>query len=80
MPELIQHLILVTFGFVLLWLLKPYPLRKWSGVGLLMAGLAGLFTAGQEHWLGFEQESLALLALSVGLALLLTRRRYAAVD
>jgi hypothetical protein len=45
-----------------------------------MAGLAGLFTAGQEHWLGFEQESLALLALSVGLALLLTRRRYAAVD
>ncbi|MGE8325368.1 hypothetical protein [Pseudomonas urmiensis] len=80
MSEVIQTVIVVALAFVLHWWVKPYPLRKWLGVALVVLGAVGCIALSQTHLLGFDLGLMASFAVPIGVVLFMTRRHYAAVD
>jgi hypothetical protein len=79
MPDITQTMVLVVLAFLLDRLLKSYLLRKWLGVTLLVAGVIGCVTVGSDQVLGFDLELLSVVAVPMGVALFLTRRRFVEV-
>ena len=75
MPYIMQTVALLILGAIVVQFLKPYLLRKWLGLVLLAAGLVEILNVGQQQFLGFDLELLALLAVPLGGVLFLTRRR-----
>ncbi|WP_153387442.1 hypothetical protein THH46_00460 [Pseudomonas sp. NA13] len=53
MSEITQMIIALALSFLLDRFLKPYLLRKWLGVALVVAGAVGCVVAGQTRLLGF---------------------------
>ncbi len=79
MFEITQLVIALVLFFLLDQFLKPYPLRKWLGVALLVAGAIGCVSAGQVFVMGADLGLLSVFALALGVGLFLKRRRFVEV-
>lgn len=76
MSEITQTVIVVALAFLLDRFLKPYPLRKWLGVTLVVAGAIGCVAVSQTQLLGFDLGLMSVLAVPLGAGLFVTRRRF----
>ncbi|QJQ20434.1 hypothetical protein HG549_11000 [Pseudomonas sp. SK] len=76
MSEPIQVVIFVALAFLFERVLKPYRLRKWLGVAMIIAGLIGSVALSRTHLQGFDLGLMSALAVLVGIGLFLTRRRF----
>lgn len=76
MSEITQAVIFVALAFVFERFMKPYLLRKWLGVALVIAGLIGCIALSQARLQGFDLGLISALAVPVGLGLFLSRRRF----
>ncbi|WP_052752640.1 hypothetical protein [Pseudomonas sp. CCOS 191] len=56
--------------------LKPYPLRKWLGVALVVVGFAGCIVVSQARLFGLDLGLLSVLATGLGVGLFVRRRRF----
>lgn len=76
MSEITQMMIGLALAFLLDRFLKPYPLRKWLGVALVVVGAVGCVAASQVRLLGFDMGLMAVFAVGVGVGLFMKRRRF----
>ncbi|WP_339482476.1 MULTISPECIES: hypothetical protein [unclassified Pseudomonas] len=76
MSEITQLVIALVVSFLLDRFLKPYLLRKWLGVVLVVAGAVGCVLAGQTRVLGFDLGLLSVFAVPIGMGLFSKRRRF----
>ncbi|WP_339491066.1 hypothetical protein [Pseudomonas rhizophila] len=76
MSEITQLVIGLVVSFLLDRFLKPYLLRKWLGVVLVVAGAVGCVLAGQTRLLGFDLGLLSVFAVGIGMGLFMKRRRF----
>ncbi|QWA29807.1 hypothetical protein [Pseudomonas sp. RC3H12] len=56
--------------------LRPYPLRKWLGVALVVVGVAGCIIVSQARLYGLDLGLLSVLATGLGVGLFVRRRRF----
>jgi hypothetical protein len=76
MSDITQLVIALVVSFLLDRFLKPYLLRKWLGVVLVVAGAVGCVLAGQTRLLGFDMGLLSIFAVPIGMGLFMKRRRF----
>ena len=76
MSEITQLVIALVLFFLFDRFLKPYLLRKWLGVVLVVAGAVGRVAASQIRVLGFDLGLLSIFAVALGVGLFLKRRRF----
>ncbi|MFK3607820.1 hypothetical protein RBC47_30430 [Pseudomonas fluorescens] len=76
MFEITQTVIVVALAFLIDRFLKPYPLRRWLGMMLVVAGAIGCVAVSQVQLLGFDMGLMSVLAVPVGAGLFVTRRRF----
>jgi hypothetical protein len=76
MSEIIQLVIALVLYFLLDRFLKPYLLRKWLGMLLVVGGAVGCVAASQIHLLGFDLGLMSIFAVPLGLGLFKRRRRF----
>lgn len=76
MSEVIQAAIALLAYFLLDRYLKPYPLRKWLGVVLMLIGVAVFAFTNKGQWLGIDLASLPIITLCIGSGLFIKRRRF----
>ncbi|MBC3366441.1 hypothetical protein [Pseudomonas sp. SWRI154] len=76
MSDITQLVIALVVSFLLDRFLKPYLLRKWLGVVLVVAGAVGCVLAGQTRVLGFDLGLLSIFAVVIGMGLFMKRRRF----
>ncbi|WP_431481661.1 hypothetical protein [Pseudomonas thivervalensis] len=76
MSEITQLVIALVLSFLLDKFLKPYLLRKWLGVVMVVAGAVGCVLAGQTRLLGFDLGLLSVFAVAIGMGLFMKRRRF----
>ena len=77
--DITQTVIVVALAFLLDRFLKPYPLRKWLGVTLVVAGAIGCVALSQAQLLGFDMGLMSVFAVPMGMGLFATRRRFVEV-
>ncbi|MPQ69515.1 MULTISPECIES: hypothetical protein [unclassified Pseudomonas] len=80
MSDITQLVIALVVSFLLDQFLKPYLLRKWLGVVLVVAGAVGCVVAGQTRLLGFDLGLLSAFAVAMGMGLFMKRRRFEQMD
>jgi len=80
MSDITQLVIAMVVFFLLDQFLKPYLLRKWLGVVLVVAGAVGCVVAGQTRLLGFDLGLLSAFAVAMGMGLFMKRRRFEQMD
>lgn len=56
--------------------LRPYLLRKWLGVALVVIGVVGCIIVGQARLFGLDLGLLSVLATGLGVGLFVRRRRF----
>lgn len=76
MSEITQLVLALVLFFLLDRFLKPYPLRKWLGVALVVAGAVGCVAASQTRLPGADLGLLSIFAVALGVGLFLKRRRF----
>lgn len=76
MSEATQVVIFVALAFLIERFMKPYLLRKWVGVALVIAGLIGGVALSQNRLQGVDLGLMSALAVLVGIGLFLSRRRF----
>ncbi|TVT79544.1 hypothetical protein [Pseudomonas sp. H3(2019)] len=76
MSDITQLVIALVVSFLFDQFLKPYLLRKWLGVVLVVAGAVGCVVAGQTRLLGFDLGLLSAFAVAIGMGLFMKRRRF----
>ena len=76
MSDITQLVIAMVVFFLFDRFLKPYLLRKWLGVVLVVAGAVGCVAASQVHLLGFDLGLLSIFAVALGMGLFIKRRRF----
>jgi hypothetical protein len=76
MSEITQLVIALVLSFLLDKFLKPYLLRKWLGVVMVVAGAVGCVLAAQTRLLGFDLGLLSVFAVPIGMGLFMKRRRF----
>ncbi|KAB0500520.1 MULTISPECIES: hypothetical protein [Pseudomonas] len=76
MSDITQLVIALVVSFLFDQFLKPYLLRKWLGVVLVVAGAVGCVVAGQTRLLGFDLGLLSAFAVAIGMGLFMRRRRF----
>jgi Na+-transporting NADH:ubiquinone oxidoreductase subunit NqrD len=74
MSDITQLVIALVVSFLFDQFLKPYLLRKWLGVVLVVAGAVGCVVAGQTRLLGFDLGLLSAFAVAIGMGLFMRRR------
>lgn len=79
MSEITQLVIALVLFFLLDRLLKPYLLRKWLGVLLVVAGAIGCVAASQVRLVEVDLGLLSIFAVALGVGLFLKRRRFESV-
>ncbi|WP_248800639.1 hypothetical protein [Pseudomonas sp. MWU13-2105] len=80
MSDITQLVIAMVVFFLFDRFLKPYLLRKWLGVVLVVAGAVGCVVAGQTRLLGFDLGLLSVFAVAMGMGLFMKRRRFEQMD
>ncbi|NSX09695.1 hypothetical protein HTX81_14020 [Pseudomonas lini] len=76
MSDITQLVIALVVSFLFDQFLKPYLLRKWLGVVLVVAGAVGCVVAGQTRLLGVDLGLLSAFAVAIGMGLFMRRRRF----
>ena len=76
MTELIYALLALVLYGLLDRLLKPYPLRKWLGVALMVAGAVGCLVLSQTRWFVLDLGLLSVFATALGVGLFVRRQRF----
>ncbi|VVN52120.1 hypothetical protein PS687_00845 [Pseudomonas fluorescens] len=76
MPEITQLVLALVLFFLLDRFVKPYLLRKWLGVLLVVGGAVGCVTASQVRLGGADLGLLSIFAVALGVGLFLKRRRH----
>ncbi len=76
MSDITQLVIALVVSFLFDQFLKPYLLRKWLGVVLVVAGAVGCVVAGQTRLLGFDLGLLSAFAVAIGMGVFMRRRRF----
>ncbi|MBU6958897.1 hypothetical protein KRR23_14235 [Pseudomonas sp. CVAP len=76
MSDITQLVIAMVLFFLFDRFLKPYLLRKWLGVVLVVAGAVGCVAASQARLLGFDLGLLSIFAVAMGVGLFQKRRRF----
>lgn len=76
MSEVIQVGIALLVYFLLDRYLKPYPMRKWLGVVLMLIGVAVFAFSDKGQWFGIDLASLPIITLCIGSGLFVKRRRF----
>ena len=76
MSDITQLVIALVVSFLFDQFLKPYLLRKWLGVVLVVAGAVGCVVVGQTRLLGFDLGLLSAFAVAIGMGLFMRRRRF----
>lgn len=76
MSEIIPLVIALVLFFLLDRFLKPYLLRKWLGVVLVVVGAVGCVAASQVRLSGADLGLLSVFAVALGVGLFLKRRRF----
>lgn len=79
MSVITQLVIALVLFFLLDRFLKPYLLRKWLGLALVV-GAVGCVAASQIRLLGFDLGLLSVFAVAMGMGLFMKRRRFEQVD
>lgn len=76
MSDITQLVLALVLFFLLDRFVKPYLLRKWLGVLLVVAGAVGCVAASQVRLWGADLGLLSIFAVALGVGLFLKRRRF----
>jgi len=76
MSDITQLVIAMVVFFLFDRFLKPYLLRKWLGVVLVVAGVVGCVAASQVRLFGFDLGLLSVFAVALGVGLFMKRGRF----
>ena len=76
MSDITQLVLALVLFFLLDRFVKPYLLRKWRGMLLVVAGAVGCMAASQVRLGGADLGLLSIFAVALGVGLFLKRRRY----
>ncbi|QXI37266.1 hypothetical protein [Pseudomonas xantholysinigenes] len=76
MSEITYAVIALVLYGLLDRFLRPYPLRKWFGVVLVVMGGVGCIVVSQARSFGMDLGLLSVLAVGIGVGLFLRRRRF----
>lgn len=80
MSEITYAVIALALYGLLDRFLRPYPLRKWLGVALVVVGVVGCIVVSQARLFGLDLGLLSILATGLGVGLFVRRRRFEQVD
>ncbi|PYC14980.1 hypothetical protein [Pseudomonas mosselii] len=76
MSEITYAVIALVLYGLLDRFLRPYPLRKWLGVALVVVGVGGCIVVSQARLFGVDLGLLSVLATGLGGGLFVRRRRF----
>ncbi|QXH57861.1 hypothetical protein [Pseudomonas maumuensis] len=76
MSEITYAVIALVLYGLLDRFLRPYPLRKWLGVALVVLGVGGCVVVSRARLFGLDLGLLSVLATGLGVGLFVRRRRF----